>query len=157
MRKTKNSRLSPDNLSYLEVHQQMNGYTAEQFETHLNNLENDQKKCAALGTGNDKFPDAWLVVRTLNDERWVLFIQSKRHRDGERALEPVGSITEEHKCKFCQDNHTFIYISDARGREDKKRGKEEPISYKNNEIVVTHKSHDVFYGKCLSLRKAHMM
>jgi hypothetical protein len=43
--------------------------------------------CAALGTGNDKFPDAWLVVHTLENERWVLFIQSKRHQDGAEVLE----------------------------------------------------------------------
>lgn len=145
----------PEFLRLSEMRNDVSSWTYQKFSRHLTKLE-DEGFCAAVGAGSDSFPDAWIVVHVSDDdERHVLYIQSKRRRDigtkstpGENAQK--GSVEVEHgKCKFLPTQHTFIFITD-----DKQRRND---TFEENEIVVTSNDHEKFYGKCLALRKSHMI
>jgi hypothetical protein len=59
----------------------VSSWKGKKFSAHLQTLETEGF-CAAVGAGSDSFPDAWIVVHKVSDdERHVLYIQSKRRRD----------------------------------------------------------------------------
>lgn len=137
----------PAHLKFIEIREQVRKWSHQKFSSLLKDMENEH--CGAVGTGNDNFPDAWLVVRTPNDVRYVLYIQSKRRTQIGASLTPAISVTDEHaKCTFLPQRHIFVFITDDRGRDQQ---------YQENEIIVTSDVHAKFYGKCVALRKSHMM
>lgn len=151
----------PDSLRLSEMRHDVSSWVHQKFSAHLTQIEKDGF-CAEVGAGSDSFPDAWIVVHHKSDdgsaskEKHVLYIQSKRRRDiGTKSTPGKGaqkeSVEIEHKkCKFLPTRHTFIFITD-----DKQRAGD--VTFEENEIVITLNDHEKFYGKCLALRKSHMI
>jgi len=134
-----------------EHHHQFN--SAQEFGRHLTGLEND-KYLGAMGAGNETFADSWIYLYPVSgQQRHVFYIQSKRRTKFGASATPgtnvSGSVEVEHaKCKFLPSRSTFIFITD-----DKERKATMP--YEKNKIVVTSEKQEMFYGKCVALRKSN--
>jgi hypothetical protein len=112
----------------------------------------EKEGCGVLGTGNDSFPDVWIVLRPkTGGDRWVVYIQSKRQVNvGERLILKTTILSEHSKCSFLPTHHFFVLVTDD------KSGTEEG-TLATNEIVVSSDLHKEFYKKCLSLCKANVV
>jgi len=140
----------PKDMRIQEIREDISKYTQNEFDNLLQSMIR-QNYCAGMGSVTSSFPDSWIVVTSVAPkERYILYIQSKRRRDLGTSATPGYNVDEsvekEHqKCKFYQNKHYFIFITD-----DKQRAH---ASNSPNDIVITSDLHNEFYGKCLALRK----
>eukprot|EP01124_Arcella_intermedia_P034008 TRINITY_DN8336_c0_g1_i10.p1 TRINITY_DN8336_c0_g1~~TRINITY_DN8336_c0_g1_i10.p1 ORF type:complete len:554 (+),score=91.21 TRINITY_DN8336_c0_g1_i10:911-2572(+) len=143
----------PEHLRFAEVRENVSQWTVQRFTRHIVGLKQDGC-CSAIGPPSTSFPDAWIIVKSLEEKcDYVLYVQSKRRRDSGKKSTPGSSaresLEEEHeKCQF-YEKHYFIFITDDKERSD--------TSYDENEIVITSSLAEKFYGKCASLRKLHLI